>query len=216
MKKKQLIIVLTITLALLPIVSFAAFDLIDPWGAANSLDIGQAGEQSLAALIIVIVNFILGLLALIAVALIIYAGFSYMFSAGNEEKIKKARGTLGTTVIGLIIIMMSWAVANYAFTVLNRATGGDSSTGGPGPNQEVSAECISVGGRVCANACDSNDENDCDSKTCEELRKHEYCDYQDIYCDETWRNLKGDCKDSNPNDFKGTCMCKSGWCCGPG
>lgn len=52
----------------------------------------------------------LGILAVVALALIIYAGFTILTSAGNEDKIKTGRQILLWAIIGLIIIFSSFSI----------------------------------------------------------------------------------------------------------
>lgn len=70
-----------------------------------------------------IINVILGLLGTVVTCLIIYAGFNWMTAAGNDEKIESAKKTIYAAVLGLIIIMMSYAitrfVTNQTYTAIN-------------------------------------------------------------------------------------------------
>ncbi|MBN2854003.1 IPT/TIG domain-containing protein [Patescibacteria group bacterium] len=63
-----------------------------------------------------IINFALGFLGLIAILIIIYAGFKWMTSGGVEEKIAEAKKILIAGVIGLIIILSSWALATFVLS----------------------------------------------------------------------------------------------------
>ena len=69
-----------------------------------------------------IINVVLGLLSLIAVVLVLYAGFTWMLSGGSSERIKKARDLLIKAVIGLLIIMAAYGISKYVFELLNKAT----------------------------------------------------------------------------------------------
>jgi len=60
-----------------------------------------------------IINTLLGLLGLIALVMILIGGFKWMTSGGNEEKVGEAKKLLGAGVIGLIIILAAYAIANY-------------------------------------------------------------------------------------------------------
>lgn len=60
-----------------------------------------------------IINTALGLLGIVAVILIIYAGFLWMTAGGTEDRVKKAKDILTASVIGLIIILASYAIANF-------------------------------------------------------------------------------------------------------
>lgn len=48
----------------------------------------------------------------IAVIVIVIAGFRYITSAGSPDKAKQARNTIVYTVIGLLIILFSFAIVN--------------------------------------------------------------------------------------------------------
>jgi len=67
-----------------------------------------------------IINLALGFLATIFVALIIVAGFQYMTAGGNDESTKKALSLLKNAIIGLLIIIVSWALARFLLVVFNR------------------------------------------------------------------------------------------------
>lgn len=69
-----------------------------------------------------IVQWALGFLGLIAAIFMIYGGIMWMTSAGNEERVKKAKSLLTSAVIGLIIILLSWAIVTFVVrTVSNTA-----------------------------------------------------------------------------------------------
>jgi hypothetical protein len=72
-----------------------------------------------------IINIVLGFLGVIALILIIYAGFLWMTSEGNEEKVAKAKKTLISAVIGLLIILASWGIATFLINRLSGATSGN-------------------------------------------------------------------------------------------
>lgn len=53
------------------------------------------------------------LLGLVALVLIIYAGFTMLTSAGNSEKISSAKNTLIWTVIGVVVILSSLGILEF-------------------------------------------------------------------------------------------------------
>lgn len=59
------------------------------------------------------INVFLSLLGVIFIVLIIYAGYNWMTAGGDEEKVKKAQDTIKKAVIGLIIIVSSYAIWNF-------------------------------------------------------------------------------------------------------
>ena len=90
--------------------------------------VGQAyttGEPRDARVIVVdIIRFVLGLLGIIAVVLILYAGFKWMLSRGNEEEISDAKKILIGGVIGLAIILSAYIIANFVINhIYSAATG---------------------------------------------------------------------------------------------
>jgi hypothetical protein len=91
------------------------------------------GGEDIRIIAAKIIRIGLGLLGLIAVVLILYAGFTWMTSGGNEEKIGTAKKTLINATIGLAIIMSSLAITQFILNALSNATGsglGDNGSGG--------------------------------------------------------------------------------------
>lgn len=92
--------------------------------------INQVGEQialggaDLRLVIARIINVALGFLGIVAVVLILYGGLVWMTSGGDEEKITKAENILVSAVIGLAIILSSYAIARFVINRLVEATGG--------------------------------------------------------------------------------------------
>lgn len=69
-----------------------------------------------------IINVALGFLGIIAVVIVLYGGFMWMTAAGNEERISKAKQILTAGIIGLVIIIMAWAIASYVVRTLMNVT----------------------------------------------------------------------------------------------
>ncbi len=65
-----------------------------------------------------IINAFISLLGIIFVILIVFSGFTWMTSEGNEEKIKKATATIKASIIGLIIALSAWTLWNFIFAKL--------------------------------------------------------------------------------------------------
>lgn len=86
---------------------------------------GLSNTQDLRIIIARIIRVIIGFLGIIAVGLIIYAGWLWMTSQGNEEKIEQAKKILTNAVIGLIIILSAFAIASFVLNMLLGAVPGD-------------------------------------------------------------------------------------------
>lgn len=81
------------------------------------------GQPGLVVIIAGIINLVLSVVGVIAVCLIMYGGYLYLVSMGNEEKIKKAKRLLTNSVIGLLIIFAAYALAQFIILAISRATG---------------------------------------------------------------------------------------------
>ncbi len=84
------------------------------------------GEGDLKVLVLKILNFFLTFLGILAVIMVVYGGVTYVTSAGNDEAIGNAKKIIMYAVVGLIVILLSFAIIR---TVLNAGTGG-AATGG--------------------------------------------------------------------------------------
>lgn len=94
----------------------------------NFEDVGLSSTDPIT-IILNIISWFLGITALIAVVLVLYGGFIWMTSNGNEEKIEKAKQVLKNAVIGLLIIMSAWGIVLYLISVFSDATGTSTTTG---------------------------------------------------------------------------------------
>lgn len=93
-----------------------------------------------------IIRIALGFLGIIAVGLIIYAGWLWMTADGQEEKIEKAKKILISAIIGLLICLASFAIASFILSKLIGATTG----GGDGT---VCDPPCGGGQYCCSNVC---------------------------------------------------------------
>ena len=76
------------------------------------------GAASVPRIVGLIINALLSITGLIFIILTVVAGFNWMTSQGNEEKIKKSKNTLTSSVIGLIITLSAWTIWNFIFVNL--------------------------------------------------------------------------------------------------
>lgn len=87
------------------------------------------GEGDLKELIKTILNFALGFLGFVATIMVIYGGILYVTSAGNDDNVGKAKKILLYAAIGIVLIMISFALVN---TILGAGLGGGTATTGVG------------------------------------------------------------------------------------
>lgn len=84
---------------------------------------GLGGTEDPDTILFNVISTVLGLLALLAVIMVIVGGFRWMLSMGNEERILKAKQTISGAIVGLIIVLISWAVVAFVLGVVQQATG---------------------------------------------------------------------------------------------
>jgi len=60
-----------------------------------------------------LVNYLNGFIGLITVLLIIYAGWLTLSSAGDEEKVKKAKSIVKYAIIGIFLLVASYTLFNF-------------------------------------------------------------------------------------------------------
>lgn len=76
-----------------------------------------------------IINIFSIIVGIVAVIMIIFGGFKYITSAGNQESVKSARQTLIYAIIGLVIVALAQVIVRF---VLHETTSTPSSGGGAG------------------------------------------------------------------------------------
>lgn len=84
------------------------------------------GEKELDETLGLLINVLLGLLGIIFLVLVIYAGFLWMTAGGDEKKVGKAKSILVTAVVGLVILLSAYAISTFVLDQLITATGSGS------------------------------------------------------------------------------------------
>lgn len=121
LQKKLFFTVLMLAFIVLPVLNFALIANAAIDVGLNEVNTGLGGSlnstdpRTTAGRII---NIALGFLGVIAVILIVYAGFKWMTAAGNEEAVDSAKKLLTAAIIGLIIIFMAWGIATFVLSRL--------------------------------------------------------------------------------------------------
>lgn len=96
----------------------------------NSELSGTLGNADLRVTVGKLINVALSLLGVIAVVIILAGGFKWMTAGGNDDKVAEARKMIFSGIIGLAIILSSWAIALFVLNRLRDATGSGSISGG--------------------------------------------------------------------------------------
>lgn len=78
-----------------------------------------SAQGTLGQNVIIIINYILGFLGLIAVIFLIYAGILMVTAGGNDDQIGKARKIITYAVIGIVIILLSFTIVTFVTNALS-------------------------------------------------------------------------------------------------
>lgn len=75
-----------------------------------------------------IINVVIGVLGVVAVAVVIYGGFLFLTAQGDPGKIKKGKDSITWGIIGLIIALLSWSIINFVLSSTMSAPAAQNST----------------------------------------------------------------------------------------
>lgn len=125
-----LIGVLLVSTLALPSTTHAVSSQVFDAGGGTEIErqtgLGNTNPQTAAGTII---NLVLGFLGVITMGLFIYAGVLWMTAGGNEDSITKAKMIIRAAVIGLLLVLLSAALANLILQEAGNASGVTVNTG---------------------------------------------------------------------------------------
>lgn len=96
----------------------ASADATQGWGYSNQPS-GVPGD--LESAIMNITNYILGFIAIIATLIVIYGGVRYLTAMGNDDEVGKAKKTIYSGIIGIVICGLAYALVTIVFSLLGTA-----------------------------------------------------------------------------------------------
>lgn len=113
--KHLLSLALLLSLVAIPVATFAGTGglNVNDLGVTeidNTLDLGRRSPIETATRLI---NSAMIFLGIIAVAIILVAGFKWMTAGGSEDKVGEAKKLMSSGVVGLIIILAAWGIAYF-------------------------------------------------------------------------------------------------------
>ncbi len=85
------------------------FDLPSGGGDPEGKALGIVGK---------LINAFLSLFGVIFLILVIYGGYKWMLASGRDEEINSAKDIIKAAIIGLIIVMMSYAITYFVVSRL--------------------------------------------------------------------------------------------------
>lgn len=77
----------------------------------------SGGDQKIDVITIMlrVMQFALAIVDIFALFMFILGGFEFLISAGNPERVKKAKDTLVWATIGILVITLSYSVLKFVF-----------------------------------------------------------------------------------------------------
>lgn len=82
--------------------------------AIPSIGINTGWDADPKAVVGRVIDYALWFIGAIALGFVIYGGVLYITSGGDSEKTTKARNTLMYAVLGIIVVVISYAIVNWA------------------------------------------------------------------------------------------------------
>lgn len=79
-------------------------------GKANEAELEKSGTW---ALLILIINILSGLVAIVAVAFFVWAGYLYTTAADKTDQVMQSKQMMISTSIGLVLYVLMFAIINY-------------------------------------------------------------------------------------------------------
>jgi hypothetical protein len=122
MKKYLLVSVLLFTFCFLPALTFAV-DVggTNPSGTGVSVTLeNPITASSLQSLLYSILSIIVQIAIPVLVVMVIYTGFLFVSAKGNPQKLTAARGALTGVLIGALIILGAYAIAQAIQDTVNK------------------------------------------------------------------------------------------------
>jgi len=84
----------------------------------ENLAIDGLTNKEIIPIVVSIINILLGFLALIVFLIILIAGFKWMVSGGEPEKVKAAQNSIKAAIAGLLVVFFSWTFVSFVFGIL--------------------------------------------------------------------------------------------------
>jgi hypothetical protein len=67
-----------------------------------------------------VISGILAMIGFVFFGFFLFSGIRWMTAQGNSEKIERAKSTMISTILGLVIILAAYGLTNYVFDQLSK------------------------------------------------------------------------------------------------
>lgn len=117
----------------------ASVPLLAPTSYAQGIDEGlqvvsssSVSKNTVESTVPKIINVMLYIVGILAVAMLIFGGIKYATSAGDSSKITAAKHTIMYSIVGLVVALFAFAIVNWVNTQVGSSSGSGSGSGGSG------------------------------------------------------------------------------------
>ena len=127
--KKFFFLVLVFFALAIPALSFAALaSSPDQVGLCDTAQSANLGNNDITVFVGNIIKAVLSILGAIILIFILYGGYLWLASGGNEQMITKAKGILINAAIGLIIVLAAYSITTFIMQGITGAISSDSTS----------------------------------------------------------------------------------------
>jgi hypothetical protein len=95
---------------------------VDGFAEGAGYEKSEAGNELINKKVGVVINAFLSILGVIFLFYMIYGGWVYMTAQGAEQKVEESLKIIRMAVIGLIIILASYAISMYVVSMISVET----------------------------------------------------------------------------------------------
>ncbi|MCD4760615.1 pilin [bacterium] len=123
----------TLALILVSLPILASASLVDDSGLVDAGEGTTLIKRDIPTVVGIVINSLLSLMGVLFTVLIIWGGFKWMTSAGNSQQVDDAKNIIKNSVIGLVIVLASYAIVKFVLDSLDNSvgTGGETNPSTP-------------------------------------------------------------------------------------
>ena len=111
--KKILVYLGVLSVCVMGVVAVSGNALAGECAGVNTSIINCGEEDGVNFLLHTVINIMMSLVGILAVAGVAFSGYQYMTAAGDPGKMAKAKNRIVQIVLGLIVFAVMWAVAEW-------------------------------------------------------------------------------------------------------
>jgi len=119
---KKIIASLLLSLLMAPALIFAADSITPTANSSLAGDIGKnvkMSDQPLDQTLNTVANYAIGILIIVAVFYVIWAGYTFVTSSGDTEKINTARQRIMFAAIGIVVALLAKGIISLVLSAIS-------------------------------------------------------------------------------------------------